>query len=101
MLRIHCPYCGERDHSEFKYGGDASKRRPVHGTGDAKVWHDFVFLFANPKGAHREYWQHVLGCRQWILVERNTVTHDIVSSVPAREAVTELTGRAQPPEAKS
>ena len=24
MIRIKCPYCGERDHSEFSYGGDGS-----------------------------------------------------------------------------
>ena len=24
MLRINCPFCGERDHSEFTYGGDAT-----------------------------------------------------------------------------
>ena len=28
MIRIKCPYCGERDHSEFTYGGDASIEYP-------------------------------------------------------------------------
>ena len=28
MIRIKCPYCGERDHSEFSYGGDASIKYP-------------------------------------------------------------------------
>ena len=28
MIRINCPYCGERDHSEFTYGGDASIKYP-------------------------------------------------------------------------
>ncbi|NBQ83840.1 MAG: sarcosine oxidase subunit delta, partial [Alphaproteobacteria bacterium] len=23
MIRIDCPFCGLRDHSEFSYGGDA------------------------------------------------------------------------------
>jgi sarcosine oxidase delta subunit len=27
MLRIPCPLCGERDYTEFHYGGDAGKRR--------------------------------------------------------------------------
>ena len=27
MLRIHCPNCGERDYTEFRYGGDAVKRQ--------------------------------------------------------------------------
>ncbi len=31
MLKIPCPNCGERHYTEFRYGGDASKRRPAHG----------------------------------------------------------------------
>ena len=83
---ISCPLCGKRDYSEFRYGGDASKRRPAHGTIDLKSWHDYVFLFDNPKGAHREYWQHVLGCREWLVLERNTATNEVGRSHPAREA---------------
>jgi sarcosine oxidase subunit delta len=36
-----------------------------------------VFVFGNPKGLHREYWQHVMGCRQWLVLERNTATNEI------------------------
>ena len=86
MLLLPCPYCGPRDHSEFRYGGDASKTRPALGVADRKVWHDHVFLFDNPKGAHKEYWQHVLGCRRWIVVERDTLTQAIAGSQPARDA---------------
>jgi len=77
MLKIPCPNCGERHYTEFRYGGDASKRRPAHGGADMKTWHDYVFLFDNPKGAHREYWQHVLGCRQWLILERDTATNRV------------------------
>ena len=86
-MLIPCPYCGPRDHSEFRYGGDASKTRPAHGTADQKVWHDHVFLFDNPKGAHQEYWQHVLGCRRWLVVERDTMSQAIAGSMPARDKV--------------
>ena len=54
-MMIPCPYCGNRDHSEFRYGGDASKTRPAHGADDPKAWHDYYFLFDNPKGPHTEY----------------------------------------------
>jgi methylglutamate dehydrogenase subunit B len=87
MLFLPCPYCGPRDHSEFRYGGDAGKTRPAHGVADAKAWHDHVFLFDNPKGAHKEYWQHVLGCRRWVVVERDTLTQHIAGSRPARDEV--------------
>jgi heterotetrameric sarcosine oxidase delta subunit len=87
MLRVICPVCGERDYTEFRYGGDATKPRPVHGTADRGSWHDYVFLFDNPKGPHREFWQHVLGCRQWLILERNTATNEVGKSQLSREAV--------------
>lgn len=84
MLRIPCPHCGERDYTEFRYGGDASKIRPPHGTADARAWQEYVFLFDNPKGAHLEYWQHVLGCRQWLVLERDTATNAVGKAHLAR-----------------
>lgn len=86
MLRITCPACGVRDYTEFRYGGDASKPRPAHGTADLRVWRDYVFLFDNPKGPHREFWQHVLGCRQWLILERNTATDEVGASRMASES---------------
>ncbi len=77
MLRIPCPHCGLRDYTEFQYGGDASKIRPVHTEECLAPWHDHVFLFDNPKGVHREYWQHRLGCRQWLIIDRHTATNVI------------------------
>ena len=88
MLRIPCPHCGERDYTEFRYGGDARKCRPAHGSGDAGTWHDYVFVFDNPKGEHREYWQHVQGCRQWLLVERNTASNELAHARLARSGET-------------
>ncbi len=78
-MLITCPLCGERDYTEFRYGGDANKVRPAQGVADLNAWHDYVFLFDNLKGAHREYWQHVLGCRQWLVVERNTATNQVTA----------------------
>jgi heterotetrameric sarcosine oxidase delta subunit len=85
MLKITCPHCGERDYTEFRYGSDASKPRPSLASDDRKAWHDYIFLFDNPKGPHREFWQHVLGCRQWLVLERNTATNIVGASRPARE----------------
>ena len=85
MLRITCPCCGERDYTEFRYGGDAGKQRPHLDEAERQAWHDHVFLFDNPKGPHREYWQHVLGCRQWLVLERNSATNIAGRSRPARQ----------------
>jgi sarcosine oxidase subunit delta len=75
-----------RDYTEFRYAGDASKPRPAHASTDVAAWHAYVFLFDNPKGDHEEYWQHVLGCRAWLVLERNTATNGVGHARLARPA---------------
>jgi len=89
MIRIPCPYCGERDHSEFSYGGDGSIVYPEL---DAPLeqWVDAVFQRENIRGVQTESWQHVSGCRQWLLVERDTMTHEIHSVKAAHSGVNKL-----------
>lgn len=77
-MRLPCPYCGERDHSEFVYRGDATVKRPDPAAkGSRKAFLEYVYLRDNPAGWHREYWYHESGCRLWIVVERNTATHEV------------------------
>ena len=85
MLRIACPYCGERDQVEFAYGGDASEEFPELTNSDVGRWTEFVFVRENPRGVHGEYWHHQYGCRQWLRVVRDTVTHQVHSVAPARQ----------------
>jgi heterotetrameric sarcosine oxidase delta subunit len=82
MLLIRCPWCGERDHTEFTYGGDANVMRPA-AEASAGDWVDYVYLRDNPRGPHCEYWHHVKGCRQWLRVVRDTMTHEISQVAPA------------------
>jgi len=86
MLRIECPLCGERQYTEFRYGGDAGKPRPGYDVADLGAWHEYLFLFDNPKGMHREFWQHVQGCRQWLVVVRNTATDKVAEVMLASDA---------------
>ena len=81
MLRIPCPYCGLRDQSEFQFGGEAALVRPAvpEAVSDAE-WADYLFYRNNVKGVHLERWLHGFGCRQWFLVERDTVSHEIRGS---------------------
>ncbi len=90
MLRIPCPVCGIRDHAEFAYGGDAERLRPAETDDDLEHWHSYVFLRGNPRGPHREYWQHVHGCRTWVCVTRDTASHAIHEAILAREQVARL-----------
>lgn len=102
MLLIHCPWCGPRDEIEFAYGGEAHRVRPADPSAlsDAE-WADFLFLRANPKGAHRERWVHAHGCRRWFNVERHTVTHEILRVYPpgAPAENDAAVAEAQPPQA--
>ena len=88
MHRIDCPWCGIRDEAEFQYQGDATKTRPepVASPDDdpaapteetRQAFFDYVYLRDNPRGWHTEWWHHVQGCRQWVKVVRNTLTHEI------------------------
>ena len=80
MLLIGCPWCGDRDETEFHYGGQAHIARPKEP--DAltdEEWADFLFMRDNPKGEFAERWMHSAGCRRWFNVRRNTVTHEILA----------------------
>ena len=83
MFVITCPNCGERDLSEFSYGGEADISRPEwrDDMSDAE-WADFVFMRTNPKGVFAERWNHAGGCRRWFNLARDTVSYEILAVYP-------------------
>ena len=83
MLLIKCPWCGERDESEFSYGGEADIQRPLSPDDlDDAEWADYLFMRKNPRGAHKEQWNHAQGCRRWFVAERDTVSYKIAATYP-------------------
>lgn len=86
MLRIPCPFCGVRDHSEFSYGGDASVEYPALDAPESE-WVEAVFQRENLDGVLLETWQHLHGCRMWIVVQRDVRTHAIHSVRPAHDGI--------------
>ena len=88
MLIPH-PLLGPRDVSEFTYLGDASlMQRPDPAAKNAEAaFCDHVFLRANPAGLHRELWFHEYGDQSWLIVTRNTGTHEILGAELARNPV--------------
>ena len=55
MILIKCPYCGERDQSEFANGGEAHVVRPKNPENlSDKDWGEYVFFRNNPKGIFYE-----------------------------------------------
>ena len=90
------PLLGPRDGQEFTYLGDASLiERPDWQADDAvDQFHDYLYLRDNPAGAHRELWFHEQGDRSWLVVTRDTVTHEIISAELARD-VAKAKGRSK------
>lgn len=78
---IPCPCCGERDAREFSYLGDAGVRRPnADDAGAQPAFFEYVYLRDNPAGPFEEFWYHAAGCRCWLIVTRDTRTHEITSA---------------------
>lgn len=96
MLIPH-PLLGLRDAQEFTYLGDASLLNRPDGMaeGAAKAFYDYVYLRDNPAGVHRELWFHEQGDRSWLVVTRNTLTHEILGAELARDVALAAKGGAQ------
>jgi sarcosine oxidase subunit delta len=72
-LRIPCPHCGLREHTEFVYGGEL---RPI-GAPSADDEFARVYLRENAAGLQEERWFHLFGCRRWTTISRDTITNAI------------------------
>ncbi|MCX7646652.1 MAG: sarcosine oxidase subunit delta [Rhodobacteraceae bacterium] len=85
MLIPH-PLLGPRDAQEFVYLGDAALiDRPDGTAAGIEAFHDYLYLRDNPAGQHRELWYHEQGDRSWLVVTRDTVTHEILKAELARD----------------
>lgn len=84
---IHHPLLGPRDAQEFVYLGDAALiDRPDGLARDAlDRFHEYLHLRDNPAGTHRELWFHEQGDRSWLVVTRDTRTHEILNVELARD----------------
>lgn len=84
---INHPLLGPRDANEFSYFGDASQiDRPDWQDENAiQTFHDYLYLRDNPAGLHRELWFHENGDRSWLVVTRDTTTHEITKVELARD----------------
>jgi heterotetrameric sarcosine oxidase delta subunit len=82
-MRIDCPFCGSRDAHEFAYRGDATLVRPDYAAG-AVAMADHVYLRNNVAGPIEEHWYHAGGCRNWLVVTRDTRDHAITAVRMAR-----------------
>jgi sarcosine oxidase subunit delta len=93
---INHPLLGPRDSAEFVYLGDASliDRPDPDAATRADDFHDYAYLRDNPAGELRELWFHEGGDRSWLVVTRNTLTHEILKVELARD-VARARGRSK------
>lgn len=78
-MRLDCPVCGVRDSREFTYRGSAALLDRPDGDAGEQAFFDYVHIRENPAGPNAELWQHSSGCRSWLHVVRNTVSHEVLS----------------------
>ncbi|MEZ7812806.1 MAG: sarcosine oxidase subunit delta [Paracoccaceae bacterium] len=91
---INHPLLGPRDAQEFSYLGDANlMKRPDGMVADLDSFHDYLYLRDNPVGEHAELWFHEQGDRSWLVITRNTLTHEILK-VELASDVARLWGRS-------
>ncbi len=93
---INHPLLGPRDSSEFVVKGAASliDRPDWQAENAAHAFHDYMYLRDNPAGEHAELWYHEQGDRSWLVVTRNTLTHEVTKVEMARD-VARARGRSK------
>jgi heterotetrameric sarcosine oxidase delta subunit len=83
VLLIACPFCGPRNETEFRYGGEAHIAYPDDPAAlSDEEWGRYVFVRDNPKGPFAERWHHAEGCRRWFQAVRDTLTNEISRIYP-------------------
>ncbi len=69
MSLLVCPFCGSRPIDEFVF----HKTLPNVAGGAFET----TYLRDNEPAASLEHWQHVYGCRAWLLLRRNPSTGEV------------------------
>lgn len=77
MMQIHCPHCGARAQIEFSYIRSMDSIVALDDAPSDAM--NRLYTRANPKGWSDELWRHSLGCRQWLVIRRHSVSHAIES----------------------
>ena len=82
---INHPLLGPRDSEEFVYLGSTKLMdRPTNWEEDASSedFYQYQYIRENIAGDHQELWYHEQGDQSWLVVTRNTITHEITTMLP-------------------
>ncbi len=74
-MQISCPHCGRRSQAEFVYERTVDSVVALSAAPEEAM--ATLFTRANPRGDDEEIWRHSFGCRAWIVITRNRVTHEV------------------------
>ena len=80
---LPCPWCGDRNVSEFGYAGEVTER-PDPGAATPEQWRDYLYLRGNELGWVTECWYHRAGCQRYFAIERDTGTDETRAPESAR-----------------
>ena len=73
---LTCPNCGEREVTDFSFGGEVVPR-----PSEKPSEHDlnaYNYFRKNVAGVQREWWCHRSGCGAWFYAERDTRTNEVL-----------------------
>ena len=82
MQQFECTFCGLREQSEFTYLRETAPLPALDA--DAAEWQRYVYPRDTPAGPPSEWWHHHHGCRQMLVIVRDTLTHAVLRVTPAR-----------------
>lgn len=83
MKILNCPLNGPRNISEFICFGEVTDMPNPNELSDEQ-WADYMWMSNNIAGIVREWWCHT-ATSYWFIVERNTITDEILKTYPANE----------------
>ena len=89
MLLLSCPNCGERNVSEFRYGGEYNPRPSDPSQTSHQEWVRYLYSRRNTSGPQEEWWFHQAGCGLWFLAERHRKTNEVIKTFVWEEGGTE------------
>ena len=81
MILLKCPNCGERNISDYRYGGEYNPRPQNPMTVADDEWTDFVYMRDNKVGVQKEWWYCRFGCGIWFIALRHTKTNEVVDTM--------------------
>ena len=72
---LTCPNCGEREVTDFSFGGEIVPR-PRQKPSQREL-NTYNYFRRNVAGVQREWWYHRSGCREWFQADRDTTTNEV------------------------